>query len=512
MELGKLPEGWAWTTVAELGKVVSGGTPSTKEASYWGGDIAWISPSDLTGYTNKFIARGAKSISASGLQNSSATVMPAGSIHFSSRAPIGYTVISSRSMTTNQGFKSLVPADGVFNEYIYYYFKSAKQLAESVATGTTFKEISGSAFSKMPVPLPPTAEQHRIVAKIEELFSELDQGVASLNTAREQLKVYRQSLLKNAFEGKLTAIWRAAHADQLETAAVLQQRIASERQTRYQQQLADWQTAGQTGPKPKPHKPLPPLTAEELAELPELPAGWGWLRIDEVVAESLIGLDRGAKDQTPEAPGIPYVKMNNVSMDGHVFTNKLVYIQATSAELNKFALEEGDILFNTRNSRELVGKSGIVRKLLGPTVYNNNLMRIRVSQSVDPLFLSLQMTGGNFKKALERAKKGTTNVAAVYAKDFFPLPVAVACSNEQKQVVDILESKLSEADQLDQTLATALQQADALRQSILKKAFSGQLVEQGKNDEPATALLERIRAARCTEKPVRRGRSARSPA
>ena len=119
MEIGELPAGWAWATVAELGKVVSGGTPSTKEASYWGGDIAWISPSDLTGYTDKFIARGAKSITPSGLQNSSATAMPAGSVHFSSRAPIGYTVISSRSMTTNQGFKSLVPADGVFNEYIY---------------------------------------------------------------------------------------------------------------------------------------------------------------------------------------------------------------------------------------------------------------------------------------------------------------------------------------------------------------------------------------------------------
>ena len=103
--------------------------------------------------------------------------------------------------------------------------------------------------------------------------------MASLKTAREQLKVYRQSLLKNAFEGKLTAAWRATHRDQLETAAALQQRITTERQARHQQQLADWQTAGQQGPKPKPPKPLPPLTAEELAELPELPAGWGWIRL-----------------------------------------------------------------------------------------------------------------------------------------------------------------------------------------------------------------------------------------
>ena len=116
----ELPENWIWATVADLGKIVSGGTPSTKEPSYWGGNVAWISPSDLTGYSTKYIAKGAKSITPKGLQSSSATIMPAGSIHFSSRAPIGYTVISACEMSTNQGFKSLVPASGVFNEYIFY--------------------------------------------------------------------------------------------------------------------------------------------------------------------------------------------------------------------------------------------------------------------------------------------------------------------------------------------------------------------------------------------------------
>ena len=161
--------------------------------------------------------------------------------------------------------------------------------------------------------LPSSAEQHRIVAKIEELFSELDQGVASLKTAREQLKVYRQSLLKNAFEGKLTAAWRAAHRDQFETATALQQRIAHERQARYQQQLGDWQTAGQSGPKPKPPKPLPPLTAEELAELPELPAGWAWFKVNHLCDVVRGGSPRPAGDPKYYGGDIPFLKVADIT-------------------------------------------------------------------------------------------------------------------------------------------------------------------------------------------------------
>jgi type I restriction enzyme, S subunit len=203
-----IPTSWVWAKISELGQIFSGGTPSTAESSYWGSDINWISPSDLSGYTGIFISKGAKSLTQKGLKNSSARVMPAGSVHFSSRAPIGYVVISATPMSTNQGFKSLVPAQGVFNEFIFHYLKNAKRIAEEMASGTTFKELSGKAFSQLPVPLPPLAEQRRIVAKIEELFTELDAGIANLRTAQAQLKTYRQALLKHAFEGKLTADWR----------------------------------------------------------------------------------------------------------------------------------------------------------------------------------------------------------------------------------------------------------------------------------------------------------------
>lgn len=229
-DCNQLPEGWISTTIGKIGKVVSGGTPSSKEPSYWGGSINWIAPSDLSGYTQKIISEGRKSLTEEGLKHSSAKLLPKGSVLFSSRAPIGYVAIASSELCTNQGFKNLIPAGGVFNEYVYYFLKGAKRLAEERASGTTFLEISGKSFSGLPIPLPPLAEQKRIVAKIEELFSELDAGVANLKAAREKLKIYRQSLLKFAFEGKLTADWRAQQKKgDSPTAKELLERIKTER-------------------------------------------------------------------------------------------------------------------------------------------------------------------------------------------------------------------------------------------------------------------------------------------
>ena len=204
----KIPSSWEWSVIGNLGDVVSGGTPSTKISKYWGGDVAWFAPSDLTGYDQKFIDRGAKTLTSEGVANSSAKVMDAGSLMFSSRAPIGYVAINSVPAATNQGFKSIVPYNGLFNEYLYYYLKSAKQIAEERASGTTFKELSATRFKSLPVPIAPTSEQHRIVTKIDVLFEEIDKGIASLKSAKKLIQLYRQSLLKSAFEGRLTAKWR----------------------------------------------------------------------------------------------------------------------------------------------------------------------------------------------------------------------------------------------------------------------------------------------------------------
>ena len=238
-----VPPNWAWATLSQLGHIVGGGTPSTKEPSYWGDEINWISPSDLTGYSSKTIRKGSKSISRLGLENSSAIVMPAGSVHFSSRAPVGHVVISSEPTATNQGFKSLVPACGILNSYVYYYLVASRDYARSHASGTTFLELSGKTFGELAIPVAPTNVQQAIVSNIEELFSELDAGIESLKKAHAQLATYRQAVLKHAFEGKLTARWREENKNKVEPPDRLLERVRKERTGGYEQQLWKWETA-----------------------------------------------------------------------------------------------------------------------------------------------------------------------------------------------------------------------------------------------------------------------------
>ncbi len=378
------------------------------------------------------------------------------------------------------------------SKFVYYLLRSLN-LAK-LETSTAIPGLNREKAYDEIVVLPPLAEQHRIVAKIEELFSELDQGVASLKTAREQLKVYRQSLLKNAFEGKLTAAWRAAHADQLETATALQQRIATERQSRYQQQLANWQTIGQQGPKPKPPKPLPPLTPEELAELPELPAGWGWAYLASV-ATVLSGY--AFKSADFETEGVPVIKIANVGYSQFVIKDQEFLATSFLKTYSPFSVRAGDFLIAlTRpitNNQTKVCRYPADGK---PALLNQRVAALKEVEIGEEYFFSFLNT--SIFKEFIRSKFSETLQPNLSPKDLEIAPFPVCSFAEQCEIVQELESKLSEADQLDQTLATALQQADALRQSILKKAFHGQLEKQDKNEEPASALLERIRAERAT--------------
>lgn len=196
---------WELKTLADVGDIVAGGTPSTTEASYWNGKIPWITPADLSGYNNKFIEKGAKSITDLGLKESSAKLMPPGSILFSSRAPIGYVVIAKNHVSTNQGFKSVVPNKKIINsEYLYYYLKFAKHLADELASGTTFKEISGKNFAKIKIPVPSLKVQADLISKIDNLFAKIDSGTASLESAMFRIDDYKQSVLDEAFRGRLT--------------------------------------------------------------------------------------------------------------------------------------------------------------------------------------------------------------------------------------------------------------------------------------------------------------------
>ena len=140
---------------------------------------------------------------------------------------------------------------------------------------------------------------------------------------------------------------------------------------------------------------------------------------------------------------MPYVKMNNVTMEGDVTSEGMVYVAASDEEKRRFNLQVDDLLFNTRNSKELVGKVGIVRRLQKDAIYNNNLMRLRLSGGAVPSFICYQMCSDGFRRRMELVKKATTNVAAVYAKDLFPLPLALPPVAEQLGIVAEIDRCLS---------------------------------------------------------------------
>ncbi|MBK8639551.1 MAG: restriction endonuclease subunit S [Chromatiaceae bacterium] len=497
MGIEKLPSNWCVSSLAEIARPIGGSTPSKSDPSLWeNGTVPWVSPKDM----KVFGLHGSEdAVSETALKR--LTLIPPDSVLVVVRSGILSRIlpvaINHLAVTINQDMRGFVPEREINARFIAWQLLANQRdiLGKCSKDGTTVASIEALALASFPLALPPANEQHRIVAKIEELFSELDQGVASLKTAREQLKVYRQSLLKNAFAGKLTAAWRAAHADQLETAAALQQRIASERTDRHRQQLADWQARGQQGPKPKPPKPLPPLTPEELAELPELPAGWGWLRLEGLVS----GVDQG---WSPKCDGRPAEE------------NEWAVIKTTAIQHGRFddfenkalppglspraqhELQSGDILVTRAGPRVRVGVCCLVRSVRTKLMNCDKAYRIRALSSLcSPLFLESVLNSPRVLDVLERIKSGINDSGVNLNQGaFLSLAVPVCSLSEQAEVIADLEFKLSEADQLDQTLATALQQAEALRQSILKKAFCGQLIKQDKNDEPATALLERIRA------------------
>lgn len=204
-----LPENWCWTRLGKITNVVGGGTPSSSKKEYYdNGTIPWLSPADLSGYSDIYISRGQKNITELGLSKSSARLMPKDTVLLSSRAPIGYVAIASNSISTNQGFKNFLPSDAFYSRFLYWYLKSSKSLLESYASGTTFLELSGSKASMVEFPLPPLPEQKRIVHRIESLFAKLDEAKEKIQQVLDGAEMRKASILHKAFTGELTKNWR----------------------------------------------------------------------------------------------------------------------------------------------------------------------------------------------------------------------------------------------------------------------------------------------------------------
>lgn len=372
--------------------------------------------------------------------------------------------------------------DGIcLNKYLLYSLNQTN--FNGLVNGTTRLKLTQASLRKIPVNLAPFKEQQLIVAKIEELFSELDSGIASLKTAQQQLKIYRQSLLKHAFEGKLTEQWRKDNADKFETPEQLLARIQTERETRYQQQLDEWKQAvkeweakGKEGKKPSKPKRLSILkevAGNGLVELSNLPVAWNYVRLGLLIDEPTYGTSAKC---SYESEGVGVLRIPNI-INGVVDDNDLKFARFDTGEVDHLALKKGDLLtIRSNGSISLVGTCAIIKEKDVKHIFAGYLIRLRPNQKlILPSFLLAAMSSYILRQQIERAAKSTSGVNNINSGELQNLIIPIASIEEQKEIVNKLEEKLSIIEQNEKEIESALAKAELLRQSILKKAFSGKL-------------------------------------
>lgn len=379
----------------------------------------------------------------------------------------------------------------------YFFHRCVKHVNQASISAT---ELA----TRIPFICPPSNEQRRIVEKTEAMFDEIDKGVESLQTARANLGLYRQSLLKSAFEGRLTADWRAQNADKLEAPKTLLTRIQKERDTRYkaaldtwQDALAEWRAGGEKDKKPTKPKRLPALAATAAPfSIPEK-----WIAIS---VGSLGRVETGATPPTKSKDNfggnVPFFKPTDLEAGADVREAR-EFLSETGAEKSR-PFSAGTILVTCIGAT--IGKTGLAGV---DAACNQQINYIEPDPNFAPRFIYYQIISPFFQDQIKDNASSTT--LPILNKGKFSQLRAIICSPaEQTEIVRIVDSRLEAADALEAEIDAALTRADALRQSILKKAFSGQLVPQDPNDEPAPTLLARIKADRAKAPKAKKRKTA----
>ncbi|EJY6311708.1 restriction endonuclease subunit S [Escherichia coli] len=483
----ELPEGWEWVTLATVGEIVGGGTPKSDNPQFWAKNgIKWITPADLYGLKGKYITSGARDISPAGLSNSSARLMPKGSVLFSSRAPIGYVAIADAELSTNQGFKSCVPYIKESAEYIYYFLLASAKKIDAEASGTTFKEVSGAIVSKILLPLPPLSEQLKIVSRANELMSLCDQleqqSLTSLDAHQQLVETLLGTLTDSQNAEELAENWTriSEHFDTLFTTeasvdalkqTILQLAVmgklvpqdpndepASELLKRIAQEKAQLVKEG----KIKKQKSLPPISDEEKPF--ELPEGWEWSYLSDIgILARGRSKHRPRNDPTLYADGtIPLVQTGDVARsNGCINTYSALYNQlglSQSKLWNKGTLCI-TIAANIADSGILNFDACFPDSVVGFTPYENEIPVL--------YFHYFMMT---IKSTLEKFASSTAqkNINIdILSQLFFPCPPL----EEFHRIVDKVQNLLSVCDVLRAYIQSAQQTqlhlADALTDAAI---------------------------------------------
>lgn len=442
-----VPDGWELVTAGEVAEVIGGGTPRTTVSGNFSdeGGHPWLTPADLTGYSEKYIVRGRRNITDQGLATSAARYMPTGTVLFSSRAPIGYVAIAANPVTTNQGFRSFVPSERIDSEFLYYALKRAVPEAEHLASGTTFAELSGTKAKTLTIPLAPLAIQRQVVDLLDAAEESASSAGVHLDTAGRLIERLRRTFLTAACAGRLTEDWREAHPDAQSVEEALGEVVGKKRRSKAVAAPLD----------------LP---------LPELPDSY----LIATVGQAATILEYGTSKKCGYAKGVPVLRMGNITDDGLLKVDDLKYAPK-DAELKRLMLEDGDLLFNRTNSAEKVGKTAVFHEAQEMS-FASYLIRVRLAPDVaDPDFVNLWLNSAWGRLWARHVKTDGVSQSNINGTKLGNMPLPLPPIAEQREIVARASELLKIADELSERTDRATAALERSAQAVLAKAFRGEL-------------------------------------
>lgn len=460
--MSELPKGWVEIPLEKVATWGSGGTPKRSEPSYYGGDVPWVKTGDLG---PRYLRVASEYISQLGLAKSSAKVFPKGSVAIAMYgATIGKTSILDFEASTNQACAVGNPIDGVIlTDFLYYFLTSEKQNFIKKGKGGAQPNISQQLIKAHEIKLAPLAEQKRIVAKLDEVLAQVDTIKARLDRIPAILKRFRQSVLAAAVSGKLTEEWRLLNKYQS-----LPPKIGKEK---YKTDLFD----------------------STFKSLPELPAEWLVVPAAHIL-EYITSGSRGWADYYSSS-GALFLRMSNVRYDTtKLDLSDLQYVNLPeNVEGKRSLVKENDLVISITAD---VGRVARIDRAIEEAYVNQHLALARPTSHINSEFLAKCIASANIGiKQVQALKRGATK-AGLGLDDIRSMAIPFPPLKEQEEIVRLVDHYFVFADTIEAQVKKAQARVDNLTQSILAKAFRGELVAQDPNDEPADKLLERIAQAR----------------
>ena len=445
--MSELPEGWVQCSLGEIATWGSGGTPSRSESNFYGGSIPWIKSGELNA---RYVKSTEENITEAAVSGSSAKIFPAGSVAIAMYgATIGKTAILGVDAATNQACAVGAPIEGLTSsEFLYRLLQNEKDAFIKKGKGGAQPNISQAVIKAHEVSLPPLAEQTRIAAKLDELLAQVETLKDRIDCIPALLKRFRQSVLAAAISGRLTEEWRATL------------------------QSADcWKTV-----------PVGALCSSAF----DGPFG-SKLKSDDYTAE-----------------GVRVVRLENIGHLSFIGEKKTFISVAKHAELSKNTLRTGDILFSSFVDEEI----RVCRLPKNEEVFINkaDCFCLRIDDTTaNPSFVMYALAAKHTYQRIRESVHGATRprINLGFLKSF---EIDLPPQAEQTEIVRRIEQLFAFAEQLEAKVASAKSRIDHLTQSILAKAFRGELVPHDPNDEPASVLLERIKTQRAAAPKTKRGR------